>query len=379
MADQHDPRSGGADPLDDLLRSARWPEPSPLQMARLESAWNRERPKSRRTAPWGRIAVAAVLLVSLVAWKLQPTRSPSPSDPSLTIDDGNRVPLYRAEQPPPELDDRISRPATRIELALLQVAEARALRERRLRETDPLERAVAWVIGHPQAGDDELEAMLDDEEQLAGRMVGALPEARGQRRIALARLLVAIEPPDSLPVFLSLWADPLTREVVEPTLVRRADAPTLASMIRTRLPFNERVRLLSAIASRDDKQTQELLILAAMDSHMRPAALAAAQRTAPSAELLFTALSHDDADVRLAAALLLGEHSDSRVTSKLISMARRNPAHCEPWIALLQRDDAEARMIVAEARRHPQIMASVNTAAAARQMAIHPVQIGVSL
>jgi hypothetical protein len=150
-------------------------------------------------------------------------------------------------------------------------------------------------------------------------------------------------------------------------------------MIGTRLPFADRVRLLSNIAAREDEEAQRLLILAAMDTHTRPAALAAAQRNAPPADLLFAALSHPNADVRLAAALLLGEHDDSQVTSRLVAMARQNPALCEPWIALLQRDDAEARMVVHEARRHPQIMASVNTAAAARQMAIHPVQVGVSL
>ncbi|MFO1092388.1 MAG: hypothetical protein U0992_03615 [Planctomycetaceae bacterium] len=176
-----------------------------------------------------------------------------------------------------------------------------------------------------------------------------------------------------------LWFDATTRDIVEPTVVRLADVPTLATLIEAPQSFDARVRLLTEIGSRPEKEAQGLLIEAAIVPDTLPAALAAARRAAPPAELLFSALAHPRADVRVAAALLLGEDADPEITVKLVALARECPNRSEPWIALLPRTDAESRMIVEEARQDPQIMASVTLAEATRQLILHPVQVGVRL
>ena len=99
----------------------------------------------------------------------------------------------------------------------------------------------------------------------------------------------------------------------------------------------------------------------------------------PPAELLFRALAHPRAEIRVAAALLLGEHRDPEVTAKLVALARERPNLSEAWIALLPRNDTQSRRILEEARRYPQIMAAVNTAASTRQSILFPVQVGVQL
>ena len=181
------------------------------------------------------------------------------------------------------------------------------------------------------------------------------------------------------PALLGLWSDPTTRDIVEPTVVRLADVPTLGSLIQAEQSFEARVRLLVEIGTRPEQDAQALLIEAAMVPFTRPAALAAARQAMPPAELLFRALAHPRSDVRVAAALLLGEHRDPEVTAKLVALARERPNLSETWIALLQRNDTQSRRILEEARQYPQIMASVNTAASTRQSILFPVQVGVRL
>ena len=384
MTDNQESRPDERDPLDELLARAKWPEPTPLQLARLESDWNRARPAVRRAKAWGRLwagvaCAAAVLVLSFAVWKLIPA-TPGPVDATpVVVDDGTQSPVPPLESSLVKREGVQSRPPTQMELAVLEAAEAAARQERCFRETDPLEQAVTRLLEDPEASVSELVATSDDVGTVARRAVEELPDSRGPRRIALARLLVGIGPPDALPALLGLWTDPTTRDIVQPTVVRLADVPTLGSLIEAEQSFDARVRLLVEIGTRPEQDAQALLIEAATVPFTRPAALAAARQGVPPAELLFRALAHPRAEVRVAAALLLGEHSGSNVTAKLVALARESPNRSEPWIALLQRNDAESRRILEEARQYPQIMASVNTAASTRQSILFPVQVGVQL
>ncbi len=407
MSDDHQSPPGKSDPLDELLSRAKWPEPTPSQMARLEAAWDHCRPAARpesrpeplpepsrrlRFSAFSGIAagvVAATVLAGLVIGNALLRQPDVANDVPVLVKETleRRLPVVEPpviepsviEPSVPVLDDRISRPPTWLELALLRVAEQRASRLRQWRETDPLERALTRLVGDPHVDISELVPPPDDVDRFVERIIAELPRSRGQRRMALARLLTTIEPPDSLPALLSLWSDPATRELVEPTVVRLADLETLTSLLRSRLTFADRVRLLAAIVSRPEIEAHKLLVAAAMEPQTRPAALAVARKTSPPTELLFAALADENANVRVAAALLLGVHRDPQVTDGLIEIARKTPARSEPWIALMQRDDAAARRIIEEARRHPQIMVSVNSAEATRQMMMHPVRVGVPL
>ncbi|MGD9857102.1 MAG: hypothetical protein AB7U20_19315, partial [Planctomycetaceae bacterium] len=249
-----DMTQSSGDPLDDLLAAAAWPEATPQQIARLASTWDKVRPRPMSVKLGAYVAAAAAVIVGVVVWQAVPSR-PDPTNVTPVVsDDVIPTPPTVVAPAAAAMDETFSRPATPWELSLMRVAEDRAVREKRRVQTDPLERAIATLIDDPQA---EIEAAAEVSgviENVTARVAEELPQARGPRRIALARLLTAMDPPDVLPMYIALWSDPLTRVLVEPAVVRAADAPTLAALLNTRISFDERVRLLSEIAARSDRK-----------------------------------------------------------------------------------------------------------------------------
>ena len=379
-----------SDPLDELLRQAEWSEATPLQVARLEQQWDRVRPRRDRRWMIRVTAFAASLLIGFLAWQavtheprelatndLQQPEAPVVTPPEPQSLDVDSVAETKAGRRP---DHSIGRPATKLEVALANVAIQQADRDRRIRETDPLERWVAAIIE-----DDERAIVAFDEDGssraiLLDRCLAELPRSQGQRRLALAQLLTMLEHSDTLPALVALWSDAFTRPVVESHLVEVADVSTLMEMSRVSLTFDEQVRFLSRIADRLDTESQRLLLLAAMSDRYRRAAMVVTREThLPPADMLFDALADQNADVRFAAALLLGEIDDPRVTERLIEIARQSPKQSDPWVALIRKRDAASRQLIAEARSDPKMYATLLSAELSCQSTLHPIQRGAAL
>ena len=94
-----DRNPSSSDPLDDLLATARWPEPTAASVERLEAAWHRLR---RRPQRWGFVpalsAAAAAVVIAVGAWSLL-NRETRVNDRGVTADGSGR-PSGRVVAPP---------------------------------------------------------------------------------------------------------------------------------------------------------------------------------------------------------------------------------------------------------------------------------------
>lgn len=379
-----------SDPLDELLRQAEWPEATPWQVARLEQQWDRIRPRRDHCSLIRGTAFAASLLIGFLIWQTvngkldvivmedaarNEVLSPLPSNRPTPA-----VAVTQSAAPVRQDPTSIGRPATKLEITLANVAIQQAEHERRWRETDPLERWVAAIIEDAQRAIVAFDADESSRLELLDRCRVELLRSQGQRRLALARLLTMLELSDAIPTLLALWSDAYARPVVEPHLVEVADVSTLMEMSRVPLKFDEQVRFLSRISERSDREAQRLLLLAAMNDRYRRAAMVVTQEThLPPADMLFEALADQNADVRIAAALLLGEIDEPEITHRLIEIARRSPRQSEPWVALIRKRDAASRELVAEAHNDPQMYATLLSAELSRQSTLTPIQRGTAL
>ncbi len=376
-----------SDSLDELLRQAEWPEATPLQAARLEQHWNRVRPRQRNRWAMRAAAFAAAALIGIACWQTVPRQAddlalnePLQHDPpSLPQSVPRTLETPRGEEDRSERT-RQSRPATAVEIALSRAAIIQAERERERLAADPLEQWVAMIIDDSQVAIVEFNEPVESRQELLGRLLTELPRSQGQRRLAMAQLLTMLDLTDTTPALMALWSEPFTRGVVEPQLVERADVQTLLEMSRAPLTFDEQVRFLSQIAERPDLEAQRLLLLAAMNSRYRQAALVVTREThLPPADMLFEALANERTEVRFAAALLLGEIDDPDITDRLIEIARQHPRQSEPWVALLRKRDAASRELIAEVRSDPKMYATLLNAELARQSSLSSVQWGATL
>ncbi|MCA9076091.1 MAG: HEAT repeat domain-containing protein [Planctomycetaceae bacterium] len=379
--------------LDELLRQAEWPEATPLQLGRLEREWDRLRPRRRTWQSMRWAAFAASLLVGTVIWQALPREAdnlainPQPHHPSVVPLPPSSPPRLVVEVRPDEQPNSerrastsIGRPATNLEVALTNVAIRRAEREQERIAADPFERWVARISEDDQLAIIDFDESDEARQELLQRSLFELPRSQGQRRIAIAKLLTLLELPEAQPALLALWAEAYTRDAVEAHLVEVVDVPTLMEMSRARLTFSEQVRFLSRIAERPDVEAQRLLLLAAMTDQYRRAAMIVTREThLPPADMLFEALADQNADVRFAAALLLGEIDDPRITDRLIEIARNGPRQSDPWVALIRRRDTASRQLIAEARSDPNISSTLLTAELARQSTLTPIQWGAAL
>ncbi len=388
--DDTSPATG--DPLDELLRQAEWPQATPLQLARLEQQWDRVRPRQRSRWAMRVTAFAAALLMGFVCWQAVPRQADDLAIDELAINEVQpQNPPSLPQSVPPSLETRHvaevqseragqSRPATALEIALSRTAIIQAEHERERLASDPVEQWVAMILRDHRLAIAEFNEPDDVRQQLWCRLLSELPRSQGQRRLALAQLLTMLDLPDTTPALLTLWSDPFTRGVVGPQLVERADVQTLMEMSRAPVTFDEQVRFLSQIAERPDMEAQRLLLLAAMDSRYRQAAMFVTREThLPPADMLFEALANERTDVRFAAALLLGEIDDPLITERLIEIARQHPRQSDPWVALLRKRDAASRALIAEVRSDPQMYATLLDAELARQFSHTSVQLGAAL
>ncbi|MBX3439081.1 MAG: hypothetical protein KF861_16445, partial [Planctomycetaceae bacterium] len=131
MAD--DLNKSDRDPLDELLASAAWPEPTPAQLERLESTWNRARRGSLK-APiklMACVSAAAAVIGGLVVWRTIPHEPAVVNVIPAVANDASPVPPEQVVLPENARDDAAKlrdRPATPWELVQLRVAETRDLR-----------------------------------------------------------------------------------------------------------------------------------------------------------------------------------------------------------------------------------------------------------
>ena len=360
--------------LDDLLATARWPEPSADSEQRLRDAWqaiSRREARGRRRFRY--IAGCGIAAAVAVAAVLLPHRTP-PRDPGRqSISQLPVRPAPARSNQPPSVPWR---PATAWELALVQPRRATATRPARaavVARPDSLIARVDAALDVIAAGSRSDVATVAAEltkdfapDRIEQRLTPAVVGRPGARRTAALRLLARVATPRSAPLLASLAGNPADRPDAVAGLVRVGDVPTLAALANSAFDEGERRRLLAALLRRDPARSVPAYLAFLADPTTAPAALAALDDVpAPPVEVLFAALNDPRRGTRLAAARALGRIDGPFVTARLAAMVRANVNRPEALAALASSDGPEAKAYFEWALSSKELGAYARTARAA--------------
>jgi hypothetical protein len=375
------------DPLDGLLAAAKWPEPSAESQQRLRRYWAEISPareqqpgrflRFQRPARWA-IAAAVLAAVAGAAWItwvrtrvpatpiVNPLPTPAPTDmprgptPGAVVHGG------------PSAAPALVRPATPAETFLVRAAAAqdRAAYARRTAQAR-IQRAVESAATDPafNAAADAADLQSSIPADVLAASLSDLARSRdSSRRRGAAVLLAELRLPRTLPALVRLADEAETRSAVLPAVIELASPGALADLARRVPDGSDRVRLLGALATRDEGQpgpATGLFLQALGDPAMSSAALRALDGLEhPPVEPLFAQLRHPDVRMRLASAKALARIDGPAVTARLEVMVRQDVNRREAVAALLYCDSPEAAEFLRAARRSPDLAATINAVAA---------------
>jgi hypothetical protein len=370
------------DPLDQLLHSARWPEPADDSVRRLRNEWRTLRTAVRPTVGRRRwlqrlIAVAAMIAVAAyVGWWLQsrpdqPDRRIAPVESPRAPSNNNTV---VTELVPPvdggeaaEVNLTGSRPATAYEQLLIRMAERRRQPKRSpppAASADPLDAVIEGLLADASADVSAAAASLSaDRESNETRLLGRLTSAGVEEQRVIARLLALLGSPRSVPALLTLAQTPETHAAAIRALTLLADENTLAALARAEREPSLQTQLIGQLLSRNSREAVALYLDLFAAPQLRGAALVALDdHTSPPIELLFAALNNGDSSQRLSAAVLLGRIDGPQVTERLVAQVFRHINRQEAFVALLASSGQEARQFIDAAHRDQTLFAAVNSA-----------------
>jgi len=332
------------DPLDDVLRAARWPEPQPERVARLERRWRRlwatRSHRRRLTTAACLITAAAGLLIALLLWPVLskrplPRRRLAPAQPQT---EPGRVPARQTAQtpaPPVEPSDETkpddgakpspgevvphgakslarSRPASAYEQLVFHVLTQRhrssptQRQTSRDREDAAMEprlarsaRQGAEAAEQPGASPELLDAVLErvataqevDLGEAAKPLFAARSEyeellveeirrSHGPRRLAAIGLLGQIGTARSVPVLGRLTADPEAHAPAVRALARLADSEILGQLAAGEADETLRQELLAELVARGDSRSVAIYLRFVQLRQTSRSALAALDRVA---------------------------------------------------------------------------------------------------
>ncbi len=338
------------DSLDRLLGEARWPEPEAGRLDRLRHGYLRERwwiGFNRIT----RIAVAAVLVITVGAWWVMPV----PRHERITMKLPTPSPVHkRVAEATIE-----SRPATLLERAILYSAQARTNQVKMQAEETAIRTAIAQVESSKSSPPAAARTLGPDSEQM---LADVIQTTRGARRLAAVRLLSEVATAKSAPLLVKLANDPRTCQAALPGVLRLGDFQSLADLARQTHSHVIRQKLLSALLHREANEAVPLYLAFVEEPATATDALAAADDAPqPAIDELFARLDDPHLDVRLAAARALGRIDGPAVTRRLAAMVERNVNQREALAALITSHGRDAQAIVAQARRRSSLAATIQS------------------
>jgi hypothetical protein len=401
--------------LDELLRAARWPEPEPDQLPRLERRWTglwHARVRRRRAASvLGLVAIGAGLLIAASLW-MDIARAPKePREIAPAVPQSEpRVPQSEPREPPakqvaesadrpkrPEpLDnprdapapDQIppsppddtrdsepeaplvpaktlvrSRPATPYEKLAFRLSTRRRSAARQQPDRELVEAAIERRVREPHADLDALaQPLLASRGPNESALLAWARRSRGAPQVAAIDLLGRVGTPRSVPVLAGLVGAPETHAAAVRALARLADLETLVRLADAELDPHLRQELMASLLSRGDAAAVAAYLDFVQRRETRASALAALDRVAePPVALLFEFLKSPRQTQRLAAAVALGQIDGPDVSRRLIDMVLSDvPCH-EALVALVASPGQEPSRFVSQARSHPLLAGSVRS------------------
>ena len=237
-----------SDPLDKLLRTARWPEAN-AEASRLWQWW-RDQQHFRhvvdlRKVKWRNVTFAALAaavtasFIVLTVWNKQPSRSkPVVAEPAIVAGNSAPKPIVPAATSA-HVDSfnfaagprRIftTRPEDIIEQ--MQLARSQALTRLAPESDDPIDQILAQRIAEPDGDLQELaEPLLADREDSERHLLERLQTFTGERAVAATELLGCIGSEVSLPYLMRLSRMPQTHEPAVRALLKLADTRILRNL-----------------------------------------------------------------------------------------------------------------------------------------------------
>ncbi len=254
------PRNAADDSLDELLRSAKWPDDAsdPLNRLLLMAEWPElvgnplpdvrriVRRKTRKKILAAVGAAAAVVFAAVafrVAWHAGDssaggTRPPEAPQAELAVDD---------------LSKTVSQLPSR-EVRLRMILEQ--IREKSAAEDETIDRIVALRIADPDGDLSELvQPLLARRAEFEQRILARFGTFIGERESVAVELLGCLGGETSLPLVLNERLKPSVHAVAVRAALALADSETLAQLERQEWDVNLQQQIKAVLRSRDDKQT----------------------------------------------------------------------------------------------------------------------------
>jgi hypothetical protein len=365
--------------LDDLLATARWPEPSPASEQRLRDTWEsigawQQRPRTRK---WQWVAACGLASAVALAAIFLPRRTTTLEPAPRTIVQRPVIPETHpkvVESTPTPPSPVVWRPPTLWETALIHPRRTLTPTPRLPAAARPdsliarVDAAIGALASTPGAGPAALADQLTKDfppDRVEQRLTPVIVGRPTPQRPGAVRLLARVATPRSAPLLASLAANPADRADAVAGLLRVGDVPTLAALASFPADESERRRLLAALLRRDPARSVPAYLAFLADPATSAAALAALDDVpAPPVDTLFASLNDPRRANRLAAARALGRIDGPVVTARLAAMVRRNVNRHEALAALASSDGPEAKAFFERALASKELGAYARTARA---------------
>ena len=355
------------DPLEEYLKTARWPEPSSLVRNRLEARWEslaHERARSRRRLARWALAASVVLAAGIGwgGWRLL-NRGQSDGPPPAP----DRIPSQMADQSetrPIRPAERVVRPPTRYEQLAFEVMVQRQKQSRVRQNPQPLIEALHTVLEQPEADVAELCQPLQRERSAYENLIlSSIGRWNLDEQIAGLRILKELGSPRAILVLEPLSRDPEFRNHAWPVALHLAPAKLLARWAKTGRPEEQKDALGQLLARREDNQALgEFLRLVAHPDVRAPALEIVEADADPPVMALFAFLQQGTKDQRHAAGLVLGRIATPEITKHLLAIAKQQSFPPEVMTAILNTSDEQAAEFLVRATQIPQARSAVQLA-----------------
>jgi hypothetical protein len=234
-----------ADPLNALLRVAQWPEPVGSSLPDVRRI-GRRRKWTTVVAAVGTAAAAVLLVVMAIRAARDVGDKPA---------DGSRL----AKAPPAisavgDQPKTVSPALLPLEVRLRMIMEQ--VRERSALEDEAIDRLVARRVVEPDGDLEELvQPLLAQRAEFEQRLLGRFNTFLGERETAAVELLGCLGSEASLPLVLRERLKPSTHAAAIRALLQLADTETLAQLERQEMDAGMREEIAAALRSPDDNQT----------------------------------------------------------------------------------------------------------------------------
>ena len=371
--------------FDQLLGEADWPDPDADAVNRLHRHWWSLRVTKGTGVSQTRFlvrvaAVAAVIVLAVGSWWLLRT-DPAPGLPVAPVvphpgpaqiaddaDTGNRT------TPDPDTgdvaDDEVviaestnSRPATPYELLLVRSVERRS-QEPPVEAEPVVESPIEQFVANPDADTAAFVASLDvDRAAFEQELLEMIENVPAEQQSRIIHVLEYVASSASILPLIELSRSEETRRDAVRALTLLADVEVIAGLASSEFDEESRQQYLAELLSRQNEEALTAYLDLLMDRPTRNSALAVLdEETMPPVRLLFGFMRGPNYSRRMAAAIVLGRLDQPDVTEQLIRLTRSQFNRQEAFVGLLVSPDERAGRFLSIAHQDQTMIAAVTSA-----------------